>query len=333
MSATHPAALPTKAASAPPYTLREERTGTRLRIGDWEIASCKRPILNGREIEAAETTLAGLPLPEMTFGNNTLTLAHGSGTTLHFDALESLKAVAVGEGWEERVGGAVLVSMADKWSGHREAATALTDVPLSSKPVRPHDWTFSTCYPGHTSGGGFTHSDTHDIPMRLLARQDPVLDRILFYDDVVLFEDELHDNGESTSHVRIRVMPHSFFILARVFVRVDHVLFRVFDVRVYHAFGSREVIRQTSGLEADYDDVKRYLEKPDDLSPLTDANFVYQALGKLAARNGGPTSAKKITGKPWPGLGGKVEVLLLPEGKEESEAARAELEKLNLGWK
>lgn len=39
--------------------------------------------------------------------------------------------------------------------------------------------------------------------MRLLARQDPVLDRILFYDDVVLFEDELHDNGESTSHVRI----------------------------------------------------------------------------------------------------------------------------------
>lgn len=52
-------------------------------------------------------------------------------------------------------------------------------------------------------------------------------------------------------------MPHSFFILARVFVRVDHVLFRIFDVRVYHAFGSREVIRQTSGLEADYDDVKR----------------------------------------------------------------------------
>lgn len=55
----------------------------------------------------------------MTFGNNTLTLSHASGATLHFDALESLRAVAVGEGWEERVGGAVLVSMADKWSGHR----------------------------------------------------------------------------------------------------------------------------------------------------------------------------------------------------------------------
>lgn len=39
--------------------------------------------------------------------------------------------------------------------------------------------------------------------MALLARQDPVQDRILFYDDVPLFEDELHDNGESILNVRI----------------------------------------------------------------------------------------------------------------------------------
>ena len=39
--------------------------------------------------------------------------------------------------------------------------------------------------------------------MKLLARQDPVLDQILFYEDVPLFEDELHDNGESILNVRI----------------------------------------------------------------------------------------------------------------------------------
>ncbi len=39
--------------------------------------------------------------------------------------------------------------------------------------------------------------------MTLLARQDPVLDRIIFYDDIPLFEDELHDNGESILNVRI----------------------------------------------------------------------------------------------------------------------------------
>lgn len=83
-----------------------------------------------------------------------------------------------------------------------------------------------------------------------------MLDRILFYDDVALFEDELHDNGESILNARIRVMPHSFFILSRLFVRVDNVLFRIYDVRVYHEFGSNEIIRECSGLEADYDEVK-----------------------------------------------------------------------------
>ena len=39
--------------------------------------------------------------------------------------------------------------------------------------------------------------------MALLARQDAILDQILFYDDVPLFEDELHDNGESILNSRI----------------------------------------------------------------------------------------------------------------------------------
>jgi type 2A phosphatase activator TIP41 len=55
---------------------------------------------------------------------------------------------------------------------------------------------------------------------------------------------------------RQRVMPHSFFILYRLFLRVDNVLFRIYDVRTYHKFGSGEVIRESSGMEADYDTIK-----------------------------------------------------------------------------
>jgi len=51
-------------------------------------------------------------------------------------------------------------------------------------------------------------------------------------------------------------MPHSFFILSRLFLRVDNVLFRVHDVRIYHAFGSGEIIREVAGMEAGYDEVK-----------------------------------------------------------------------------
>ena len=53
-----------------------------------------------------------------------------------------------------------------------------------------------------------------------------------------------------------RVMPHSFFILSRLFLRVDNVLFRTHDVRIYHAFGSGEIVREVSGMEASYDEVK-----------------------------------------------------------------------------
>jgi hypothetical protein len=51
-------------------------------------------------------------------------------------------------------------------------------------------------------------------------------------------------------------MPHSFFILYRLFLRVDNVLFRMYDVRIYHAFGSGEVVREIVGTEADYETIK-----------------------------------------------------------------------------
>lgn len=80
----------------------------------------------------------------MTFGNNCLTLTYrpGSSTSqtqvprqsstvaqeqpseassvrLAWNALDALAEVAVGEGWEERVGGGVQVAMAEKWSKGR----------------------------------------------------------------------------------------------------------------------------------------------------------------------------------------------------------------------
>jgi type 2A phosphatase activator TIP41 len=63
-------------------------------------------------------------------------------------------------------------------------------------------------------------------------------------------------------------MPHSWFVLARLFLRVDNVLFRIYDVRLYHAFGEGVVIRDISGMEASYEDVKAV--RPD--SPLSIRN-------------------------------------------------------------
>ncbi|TYJ53068.1 hypothetical protein B9479_006300 [Cryptococcus floricola] len=378
-----PALFPKEAQAAskiqpPPFSVKTERNEHSITIGPWTIIATKKPILNGKEIDASEKAL-NLPLPEMTFGNNSLTLTYEPPTsptrtplasanaptgnnsernsqdfTLSFKTIDALSGVATGEGWEERVGGGVLVSMAEKWGqnkswasentasttspGQTASSGGLFDVPVPSKPVKPHDWTYSTLYAGSITGPStFIPSPTHSLPLTLLARQDPVLDQILYYEDVPLYEDELHDNGESMLNTRIRVMPHCFFILSRLFVRVDNVLFRMYDVRLYHAFGSSEIIREVKGMEAGYDEVKRHLEKPTDLSPLTDPNWVYRIMQSLSSlppqrrqfiHRRSSSSASSKNGKPWPGLGEKVDVLRIPQsnGVQEIRARLGEVE-------
>lgn len=108
-----------------------------------------------------------LPLPEMTFGNNSLVLTYdpsGSGgtssaptkvdpgsaapvdgstdvdgpVTLAFNALEALAGVATGEGWEERVGGGVKVSMAEQWGKNRYVSLVSQHGGYGLTAGRPH---------------------------------------------------------------------------------------------------------------------------------------------------------------------------------------------------
>jgi type 2A phosphatase activator TIP41 len=59
---------------------------------------------------------------------------------------------------------------------------------------------------------------------------------ILFYDEVVLYEDELADNGVSLLTVKVRVMPGSWFLLLQFWLRVDGVLIRLRETRMHCIF-------------------------------------------------------------------------------------------------
>ena len=87
--------------------------------------------------------------------------------------------------------------------------------------------------------------------MQQLTAPDP----ILFYDNIVLYEDELADNGCAILNVRVRVMPSCFLVLLRFFLRVDKVLFRVYDTRYFHSFGSSELIKHVIHKEQSYDEM------------------------------------------------------------------------------
>lgn len=76
-------------------------------------------------------------------------------------------------------------------------------------PTKPYDWTYTTTYSGHNlpSTTAFDcwepaelDNPSHSIPLAELTRQDP----ILFYAEIPLFEDELHDNG--SSHLLVRIV-------------------------------------------------------------------------------------------------------------------------------
>lgn len=56
---------------------------------------------------------------------------------------------------------------------------------------------------------------------------------ILMYDDVVLFEDFIHDHGVVRMSVRTRVMPRCWYVLLRYWLRVDGVVMKVCDLLPY----------------------------------------------------------------------------------------------------
>ena len=73
------------------------------------------------------------------------------------------------------------------------------------------------------------HASQKEIPFHMLGQDNP----IRHYGEVVLFEDELGDKGFSKVNVRYRVMDDCFFILHRSYTRVDHVLVRILDTRIF----------------------------------------------------------------------------------------------------
>ncbi len=146
-----------------------------------------------------------------------------------------------------------------------------------------YDWTYTTDYRGSigsistsgsdgasasASGGGGgpvgysqPQSPTAaEIDIEMLKRQDiPILWSIPDGGELVLYEDELHDNGISRLSVKCRVMPTGFLVLQRFWLRVDGVMIRIRDTRVFHSFAKPHqlLIRDYSEREATFEQLRR----------------------------------------------------------------------------
>lgn len=278
-----------KAAGAEPLT--GERRG--LRIRGWEIESRKRSILNSSSVEQWEQKLETNHLPEMVFGESCLVLKHvESGTKIHFNAFDALS------GWKQEGLPPVEVPAAAQWK-------------FRSKPfeqlILDYDYTFTTPYCGsetiemdtdkhgtrdNLDGGSSLHWEDckEKIDVVALASREP----ILFYDEVVLYEDELADNGVSLLTVKVRVMPSSWFLLLRFWLRVDGVLMRLRDTRMRCVFsdsGNPVILRENCWRESTVQALaaKGY---PTDSAAYSDPSIISQRLPVIMHR----TQKLKISG-------------------------------------
>lgn len=252
-----------------------------ISIGNWTITSRKKPILNAQELEIWESELEGLTLPEMIFGNNYVRIENGDDIkwSIEFNAFDALSMV------NTRVdeSSSVKVAYSDKWIRSKQNSKS-SDIHEESLQVSQHyDWTYTTKYKGTIKqlGSGPMQQKVDDsikLPLDKLAK----MDKILFYDDMILYEDELADNGISMLNVKIRVMDERLLLLSRFFLRVDEVLLRVYDTRVHVEFDTNEIIREFKcheGLHEEIMSKQRSLKQHQDpKAALRDANWVVQNL-------------------------------------------------------
>lgn len=220
--------------------------------GTWNITTRKLPILKAEPIEALSTDL-GIPIPEMIFGDNYVSLTHvNSGWELTFNARDALDRVS------KTAEGMLQVAVAEEWKRERSHQNEVRQV------VKPFDWSYSTDYTGTTTVNGeaigdkgWRASDQDQDPVRtdLLRKPDP----ILFFDSVDLYEDELADNGIALLSIKIRVMPERLLLLSRFFLRLDGVIIRIRDTRVYIEHACNKVVRQYTAKEGKYEDVRQKL--------------------------------------------------------------------------
>ena len=103
-------------------------------------------------------------------------------------------------------------------------------------------------------------------------------EEIAFFEQLVLMEDELADNGVCIQSAKVRAMPSGFFCLHRLLLRLDDVVATIHDTRLYHEYGTSRVFHEFTVRSATYDQLRADGKLPKDASQLADENVLAELL-------------------------------------------------------
>lgn len=226
----------------------------------WKIETVKGHILTKEQEETLNSRLTLPHLPDMVFSQNLVRISHPEGDFgLELTPLAALSTVNDHEDL-------VHVSLSKDWLEARKDSAHI------HKIVKPYDWTYTpNDYRGTLTGDRPLTVESTDLKINYEKLKEK--ERILFFDEVILFEDELDDNGCSILSSKLRVMPSGFFCLLRFYLRVDNTLIRVIDTRFHYELGNSYILREYTERESKTQD----LQLP--LTVLTDPNLIGEHLG------------------------------------------------------
>jgi len=251
--------------------------GSGIEIAGWHITATSDSRISGeKELDALKEKYPAeldFPLPEMLFGNNYLKLEH-TNVIFSFSVEEALRGCKFPTGTtpDRKM---IKVPMADKWEQRRDQ-----DGNVIKTWREDYDWTFSTRRLVHVINK-VTGEPTKQTrtPRRIDYERLKLREPILWAKEVLLFEDDLFDLGISKLSIKIRVMPGCFFILARLFLRVDGVYLRCVDSRIFHAFNTKYVLIENSERESE---ISALLGGTAETKDLVDPNYVASILPLIA---------------------------------------------------
>uniref|UniRef100_A0A8C3SR64 TIP41-like protein n=1 Tax=Chelydra serpentina TaxID=8475 RepID=A0A8C3SR64_CHESE len=171
-----------------------QSTSRDFTFGPWRLNAARTHIMKSAQAERLADELHMPSLPEMMFGDNILRIQHDYGFGIEFNATDALKCV-------NNYQGMIKVACAEEWQESRTEAEHTKEV------VKPYDWTYTTDYKGTLLGETVKlkvvpttdHIDTEKLKAR---------EQIMFFEEVLLFEDELHDHGVSSLSVKIADKPY-----------------------------------------------------------------------------------------------------------------------------
>ncbi|KAI3646582.1 hypothetical protein MP228_009510 [Amoeboaphelidium protococcarum] len=215
----------------------------------WQFRSQKGTIASDSELLQFEHQF-GYKSPLMLFPDNKLQIqAPHAQLVIEWNAMDALKKVQLQKP-------PYSVKSSQAWRRARNLGSDSNNDVQQNAAEGDYDWTYWSDYMGtfqfHQDS---SNSDTVEWNVATLPQHKMNMHKIAhggeikYFDSVILYEDELDDNGCSQYSVKIRVMQDYWFALCQMQLFIDGVIRKSLECRYYYEFGSRVICREIKSLQ------------------------------------------------------------------------------------